>query len=62
VPCSSFAHIYLSLGKTDKALDWCEQAIEERDSWIIHLGVHPLYDPLRSHPRYAALLHKMNLK
>jgi tetratricopeptide (TPR) repeat protein len=62
VPCSSFGHIYAGLGEIDKALDWCEKAIDERDSWILHLGVHPLWDPLRPHPRYHALLRKMNLE
>ena len=62
VPSSSFGHIYAGLGEIDKALDWCENAIDERDSWIIHLGVHPLWDPLRPYPRYSALLRKMNLE
>jgi serine/threonine protein kinase/Tfp pilus assembly protein PilF len=62
VPCSSFGHIYAGLGEIDKALDWCEKAIDERDSWIMHLGVHPLWDPLRSHPRYQSLLRKGNLE
>jgi len=55
--------IYMTLGEIDKGFDWLEKAIDERDSLsILHLQVDPLYDPLRSHPRYPALLRKMNLE
>jgi serine/threonine-protein kinase len=62
VPPSSFGSIYLGLGEIDKALDWYEKAIDERDSYILHLSVDPQYDRLRSHPRFQALLRKMNLQ
>jgi TolB-like protein/Tfp pilus assembly protein PilF len=62
VPPSSFAHIYFGLGEIDKAFDWFEKAVEVRDAWICHIGIHPRYDPLRSHPRFHALLRKMNLE
>jgi serine/threonine-protein kinase len=62
VPPSSFGSIYLGLGEIDKALDWYEKAIDERDSYILHLSVDPQYDRLRSHPRFQALLRKMNLE
>jgi TolB-like protein/cytochrome c-type biogenesis protein CcmH/NrfG len=59
---SMFAWIYCSLGETEKGLEWFEKAIDERDGLIIHGHLFPIYDPLRSHPRYHALLRKMNLK
>jgi tetratricopeptide (TPR) repeat protein len=60
MPCISFAHIYAGLGEIDKALDWREKAIDEVDPYIIHLGVHPLWCPLRSQSRFHALLPKMS--
>ena len=55
--------IYSNLGEIDKALEWFEKAIEERDAMIAVSGaVNPIFDPLRSHPRYQALLRKMNLE
>jgi hypothetical protein len=62
VPPCAFARIYEALGEIDNALDWCEKAIDARDSWIFHLNVDPAWDPLRSHPRFQALLGKMNLQ
>jgi len=58
---SALAQIHLGLGEIDKSLDWIEKAVDERDFVIyIHL-IAPIFDPLRSHPRYHALLCKMNL-
>jgi tetratricopeptide (TPR) repeat protein len=62
VPPISFAYLYLSLGELDQGFDWLEKAVEERDSLIFHIHIHPLFgDSLRSHPRYHSLMRKMNL-
>ena len=58
-----FACIYIELGELDKSMEWLERAIDERDGMVSQIHVHPQYsDPLRSHPRYHALLRKMNLE
>jgi serine/threonine-protein kinase len=62
VPPSSFARVYMNLGEFEKAFEWFEKAIDEGEIYIINLPVQPWYDPLRSHPRYKALLRKMNLE
>jgi serine/threonine protein kinase/Flp pilus assembly protein TadD len=62
VPPSNFAWIHTGLGEVDQGLEWLEKAIDERDGFSIHLHVDPSWDPLRSHPRYKALLKKMNLE
>jgi hypothetical protein len=46
----------------DNAFDWCEKAIDAREPLITHLGVNPIFDSLRSYPRYQTLLRKMNLQ
>jgi len=61
-PSWSFAVIYSGLGEMDKAFDWFEKAVDEREPLMLHCHVHPNYDPLRTHPRYPALLRKMNLE
>jgi TolB-like protein/Tfp pilus assembly protein PilF len=62
VPSWSVAAIYLGLGEMDTAFEWFEKAVDEREPLMLHVHVHPNYDPLRSHPRYPALLRKMNLE
>jgi serine/threonine protein kinase/Tfp pilus assembly protein PilF len=61
---SSFALIYLGLGETDKFLDWLDQAIDDRNGQILttHIFSAVLPGSVRSHPRFQALLRKMNLE
>jgi serine/threonine protein kinase/Tfp pilus assembly protein PilF len=53
------AMVYIALGDAQKALDWVENAIEDRRGWSAYLRVHPVLDPLRGEPRYAALVQRM---
>jgi hypothetical protein len=58
---SVFAYAYLGLGDKDRALTYLEQAYEEQDPELFYLKVGPLLDPLRSEPRFQALLRRVNL-
>jgi eukaryotic-like serine/threonine-protein kinase len=58
---SSFVWTYLALGEIDKGFDWMERAVDEHDPMALQIPIHPEFIPLRSHPRYHALLRKMNL-
>jgi len=55
------ARIYLGLGELETALDWLEKGLEERSFWMVFLKIDPIYDSLRSHPRFAQLLKLTNL-
>ena len=44
------------------AFEWLEKAVEEHDAILLNLHIYRFLDPLRSHPRYKALLRKMNLE
>ena len=55
------ALIYTGLGEKQQALTWLEKAYEARDHWLIWLKVEPLFDPLRSEPRFADLLRRLRL-
>jgi TolB-like protein/tetratricopeptide (TPR) repeat protein len=52
---------YLDAGDYDRTMDWLETAFEIRDPNLVYLGVSPLWDPLRSNPRFQDLLRRMNL-
>jgi eukaryotic-like serine/threonine-protein kinase len=60
VPAVYRAPIYAALGEKDKAFEWLEKAYEERS--IGDIQAVPVYDPLRSDPRFADLLRRMNLE
>ena len=53
---------YHGLGEMDKAFDWYEKAVDDQNITMLHLGINPDFDSLRSHPRYQTLLRKMNLE
>lgn len=56
----AMAHAYR--GEIDQAFEWLEKAIAARDLSLGHkLTTEPLLAPLRTDPRYLALLRKMNL-
>ena len=51
----------LGLGEKNKALENLEKAYDERESNLAYIKVWPLFDSLRSEPRFQAVLKKMNL-
>jgi tetratricopeptide (TPR) repeat protein len=50
------------VGDAATALEWLERGVDERDVLLVTgLKTEPRYAPLRGHPRYEALLRKVNL-
>ena len=60
-PAFPMAEIELGLGHVDACLDWLERAADERHLGYYMPSVDPLYDPLRSSPRFKALLRRVRL-
>lgn len=58
---ASLVIVYLGLGETEQAFFWLEEAYKERSNMLQFVKVHPLFDPLRSDPRFADLLHRVGL-
>jgi len=59
---SWIARMYFALGDKARGFEWLEKAYQQRDMWVIHIKRQPFYDPVRSDPRFTALLKKMNLE
>jgi adenylate cyclase len=55
------AVVYTGLGDNDHAIEHLVKAYEQRAGWIIMLKVEPIFDPLRSDPRFLELLQRLAL-
>jgi TolB-like protein len=60
VPPTAFAWTHYGLGDIDAAFVWMDRAIDARDDMIFPISAYPFLDPVRSDPRYVALLTKLN--
>jgi hypothetical protein len=60
VPPVFISDVYLALEDNSEGLDWLDRAFEVRDGELTWLKTYPVYDHVRSNPRYATLLRKMH--
>lgn len=56
----SIAAIYSALGDKNQAYAWLERAAEQRDSYMLKIKIEPIFDKIRSDPRYGRLLEAVN--
>jgi len=56
---TSIAIVYAGLGDKDRAFALLERALKEHDDSLIYIRSQTFFDPLRSEPRFQALLHRM---
>ena len=58
------ARIYVGLGDKEKAFAYLEKSFEDRsiEAGFATINVDPTFDPLRSDPRFADLVRRMNLQ
>jgi tetratricopeptide (TPR) repeat protein len=56
VPSYEVALVYAALGDSRLAFEWLDRSFRERSHYIALLRVDPALDPLRTDPRFDALL------
>jgi DNA-binding winged helix-turn-helix (wHTH) protein/Tfp pilus assembly protein PilF len=61
VEATLFAFLWTALGERDRALDLLEAACDEGARFVAFLATWWIYDPLRSHPRWPALLQRAGM-
>gem|GEM_PF-1290241 len=58
----SVSQLLFALGRVEESMDWLEAAATAHEPFIIVLGISPEFDPMRSHPRFQALLKRIGLE
>jgi TolB-like protein/Tfp pilus assembly protein PilF len=61
VPAGAFVSAYIGLGDKDQALAWLERGYQEHSNTLRLLKVDPVFDSLRSDPRFTDLLRRVGL-
>ena len=56
-----FVESYIGMDNKDQALIWLERAYAQHSNSVTTLKVDPVYDPLRSDPRFQDLLRRVGL-
>jgi eukaryotic-like serine/threonine-protein kinase len=56
---SMFARVCIGLGDTEQAFAWLEKGYEQHDFWLTFITREPVYDSLRSDPRFQELVHRI---
>ncbi|HEY6293972.1 MAG TPA: winged helix-turn-helix domain-containing protein [Terriglobia bacterium] len=59
VPPFNIAMVYAGLNRKDEAFEWLESAYQDRSIWLIFLNVHPMFNDLRSDPRFESLVRRI---
>jgi eukaryotic-like serine/threonine-protein kinase len=62
VPAEGLTAIYAGLGDIEKALTWLERGVDTRAVSLCFLAREPMYDALRSEPRYRRIAERLRIK
>jgi len=55
------ATLYTRAGMKEEALNWFDKAYDAHDPNMPYLSIDPIFDDLRNHPRFQAILKQMGL-
>jgi serine/threonine-protein kinase len=57
----ALATIHIGLGEANNAFDWLTKAMEDRSAGLVYLKVDPVFDPVRSDPRFSEMVERIGL-
>jgi hypothetical protein len=57
----AFVYAYIGLGDHDAALVSLEEGYVERANMMMWLKVNPIFDPIRTDPRFVSLVRRVGL-
>jgi len=57
----SIAESYMRVGERQKAFEWLEKAYEEHDSGLVSVAVEPMFEPIRTDPRFKDIVRRLKL-
>jgi serine/threonine-protein kinase len=55
------AGIHIGLGQKDQAFEWLQKAYQDRSGWLVYLKVDPMFNPIRSDPRFSDLVQRVGV-
>ena len=55
------ATIYAALGDADSTFYWLDRALEDQSQMLGWIRWNPIFDVVRSDPRYAAIMRRLKL-
>jgi DNA-binding winged helix-turn-helix (wHTH) protein/TolB-like protein/Flp pilus assembly protein TadD len=58
---TSIGSLYAALGEKDKAFEWYERALRERDVLLVLMKVDPMFDNVRADARFGDLMRRVGL-
>jgi len=61
VPAMHLSYLHWGLHRTDEFLSDLEQACRNREHMLVFARLHFLFDPVREHPRFQAILRQLHL-
>ena len=61
VPAYEIAAVFAGLRDTDATFEWLQNAVRERCPWLVHVGWDGRFRPMRSDPRFAAIIRAIGL-
>ena len=53
---------YAAVGDSDRALEWLERTVAERDFGVVSLRTNPAFDRIKSDSRFQQLLRRLRLQ